>query len=207
MIVFDPPTTGPSGRAGDSWIGPPMRSGPATPEGSRAGPQWGERPPSGDDPGCKVLGKVVSPILVAMPPPEIQVTTWVDPVVDARGHPAGSPYVELFWLPVLGPSATFLLRRLSLYLDMFPEGLSMDLSELSCQLGLGRPESRHAALPRAIDRCVRFGLARRPGANRLAVRRILGPLPAQRVNRLSPFLQSIHADWADEPAGSVPPGR
>ena len=85
--------------------------------------------------------------LLAMPPPELQVTTWVDPVVDPRGHPADSPYVEIFWLPVLGPSATFLLRRLSLYLDMFPEGLSMDLSELSCQLGLGRPESRHAALP------------------------------------------------------------
>jgi hypothetical protein len=147
------------------------------------------------------------PNVVGMPPSEIQVTTWVDPVVDARGHPADSPYVEIFWLPVLGPSATFLLRRLSLYLDMFPEGLPMDLSELSCQLGLGRPDSRHAALPRAIDRCVRFGLARRPGANRLAVRRILGPLPAQRVNRLSPFLQSIHADWADEPAGSAHPGR
>jgi len=90
---------------------------------------------------------------------------------------------------------------LSLYLDMFPEGLPMDLTELSYQLGLGRPESRHAALPRAIDRCVRFGLARRPATNRLAVRRMLGPLPAQRVSRLSPFLQSIHADWADQPAG------
>jgi hypothetical protein len=160
-------------------------------------------------------------MLSGMPPSELQVSAWVDPVVDARGHPADSPYVEIFWLPVLGPSATFLLRRLNLYLDMFPDyldmfpdyldmfpdGLPMDLSELSCQLGLGRPESRHAALPRAIDRCVRFGLARRPGANRLAVRRILGPLPAQRVNRLSPFLQSIHADWPDEPAGSVNPGR
>jgi hypothetical protein len=158
---------------------------------------------------CSVQGSEQGRLrnVARMPPPEIQVSTWVDPVVDARGHPADSPYVEIFWLPVLGPSATFLLRRLSLYLDMFPEGLPMDLSELSCQLGLGRPESRHAALPRAIDRCVRFGLARRPGANRLAVRRILGPLPAQRVNRLSPFLQSIHADWADEPPGSVHPGR
>jgi hypothetical protein len=134
-------------------------------------------------------------------PSVLHVSPWVDPVVDARGHPADSPYVEIFWLPILGPSATFLLRRLSLYLDMFPEGLPMDLSELSCQLGLGPPESRHAALPRAIDRCVRVGLARRPATNSLAVRRMLGPLPAQRVGRLSPFLQSIHADWADQPAG------
>jgi hypothetical protein len=36
---------------------------------------------------------------------------------------------------------------------------------------------------------------------------MLGPLPAQRVNRLSPFLQSIHANWADKPSGSVHPGR
>jgi len=75
-------------------------------------------------------------------PSELHVSAWVDPVVDARGHPADSPYVEIFWLPILGPSATFLLRRLSLYLDMFPQGLPMDLSELSGQLGLGRPSQR-----------------------------------------------------------------
>jgi hypothetical protein len=183
-----------------------MRPGRATPEGSRDGPSGPETHEAATNP-VQGSGQGRFPNVVGMPPPEIQVNTWVDPVVEARGHPADSAYVEIFWLPVLGPSATFLLRRLSLYLDMFPGGLPMDLSELSGQLGLGRPESRHAALPRAIDRCVRFGLARRPGANRLAVRRILGPLPAQRVNRLSPFLQSIHANWADEPSGSVRPGR
>src|ERR1039458_10393217 len=91
---------------------------------------------------------------------EIEVSRWVDPLVDERGHPADSHYVEIFWLPILGPSATLLLRRLGLYLEMCPEGLPVDLAELSAQLGLGRPESRHAALPRAIDRCVRFAMAR-----------------------------------------------
>jgi hypothetical protein len=142
-----------------------------------------------------------------MPSSELHLSIWSDPVVDSRGHAAESHYVELFWLPVLGPSATLLVRRLNLYLVLFPQGLAMDLAELSSQLGLGRPESRHAALPRAIDRCVRFGLARRPGANCLAVRRMLGPLPAQRVERLSPLLQSLHAKWDDDPVEHVPPVR
>jgi hypothetical protein len=137
-----------------------------------------------------------------MPALEVHVSTWHDPVVDARGYAVDSPYVELFWLPILGPSATLLLRRLGLYLDLKPTGLSVNLAELSAQLGLGRPESRHAALPRAIDRCVRFAMARRTGPNQLAVRRILGPLPAQRVERLSPALQSIHAHLAECPARS-----
>jgi hypothetical protein len=133
---------------------------------------------------------------------ELQVRPWADPVVDAKGHRADSPYVELFWLPILGPSATLLMRRLGLYLDMRPTGLSIDLFDLSAQLGLGRPESRHAALPRAIDRCVRFTMARRTGPNHLAVRRMLGPLPAQRVARLSPALQSIHSHFAEYPGRS-----
>lgn len=33
----------------------------------------------------------------------VHVTPWPDPVIDAVGHDARSPYVERFWLSILGP--------------------------------------------------------------------------------------------------------
>ena len=54
------------------------------------------------------------------PGPDIHSTTgsmlaiypWSDPVTDATGHPVRSDYVEQFWLGILGPTATWLVRRL-----------------------------------------------------------------------------------------------
>ena len=45
-------------------------------------------------------------------PATVRVAPWDDPVVDRRGHDPRSAYVEQFWLSVLGPTATWLLRRL-----------------------------------------------------------------------------------------------
>lgn len=127
----------------------------------------------------------------------IHVTAWVDPLVDARGYPARSSYAELFWLPVIGPSVTLLMRRLVLLLEMCPDGLSLDTDELGRQLGLGPSMSKHAPLPRAIDRCVRFGMAKRLGPEQLSVRRFVGPLSQQHVAGLPPMLQEMHHGWAN----------
>ena len=42
----------------------------------------------------------------------LTVQPWVDEVIDTVGHEVRSPYVEQFWLGLLGPSSTWLLRRL-----------------------------------------------------------------------------------------------
>lgn len=56
------------------------------------------------------------------PPPGVQ--TWLathdplrlvplnDPVIDTVGHQPRSTYAETYWLPVIGPSALWALRRL-----------------------------------------------------------------------------------------------
>ena len=44
--------------------------------------------------------------------PTLMVVPWHDPVVDPVGFDVRSTYVELFWLNILGPSATWALRRL-----------------------------------------------------------------------------------------------
>ena len=43
----------------------------------------------------------------------ILIRPWPDPVIDRLGHDPRSPYVEQFWLGVLGPSTTWLMRRLA----------------------------------------------------------------------------------------------
>ena len=44
--------------------------------------------------------------------PTLQVLPWSDPVIDQLGYDPRSRYVERFWLGILGPSATWLMRYL-----------------------------------------------------------------------------------------------
>jgi hypothetical protein len=127
-----------------------------------------------------------------MPPSQLHLTSWDDKAIEKRGYPADSGFTELFWLPVLGPSATFLFRRLNWLLETFPEGVTVEMDELGRELGLGTCESRHAPLPRAISRLVRFGLARRSAPGKLAVRRAAGPLSPHLLNGLDPVLREAH---------------
>src|SRR5919205_4035017 len=79
-----------------------------------------------------LLADVTSPELETM-----AVRPWPDPVIDALGHDPRSPYVERFWLPVLGPSTTWLLRLLAAELEVNPAGFELDLAEAAHVLGLG----------------------------------------------------------------------
>ena len=58
-------------------------------------------------------------------------TPWTDPVVDLVGFDATSAYVELCWLPTLGPSATWMLRRLAAGFKVNPDGYQVDLVQLA----------------------------------------------------------------------------
>ena len=55
--------------------------------------------------------------VITSPPPIVTVRPWIDPVVDDDGHDPRSRYVEQFWLGVLGPTATWLIRRFAAGLD------------------------------------------------------------------------------------------
>ena len=127
-------------------------------------------------------------------PKTLRVVAWTDPEVDALGIDPRSHYVETFWLGVLGPSATWLLRRLADRLETEPEGFDLDLDEMARSLGLGPPDRRDSPLCRAIDRCLRYGMARRCGGV-LAVRRHVPPVPRRQLIRLPTALQESHRTW------------
>ncbi len=115
-----------------------------------------------------------------------------DTAVD--GHDPRSSYVETFWLPVVGPSTTLLLRHLADELDASPGGFEIDAGQLSSDIGLGTRVHRRSPFVRTLDRAAKFGLAQFDGVV-LAVRPRLATLHRRQVQRLSPRLQRLHEAW------------
>jgi hypothetical protein len=133
-----------------------------------------------------MLSTPLAPTMIVLP--------WHDPVVEAVGFEARSAYVELFWLGILGPTATWVLRRLVSGLDEFPTGYQMDLHETANALGLSLAAGSHSPFGRALNRCVMFGMAH-DVAGGLAVRRQIPPLSLRHLQRLPSHLQAAHKSW------------
>lgn len=139
-----------------------------------------------------------APTADGAPRPSIRINPWEDTVVNSHGlHPC-SRYVELYWLGILGPSTTLLLRRLTYGLEVNPTGFQLDLAETAAALGLGDRLSRNAPFHRSLHRLVTFGLARAEGPDTLAVRTMIPPLPLRHLQRLPGSLQRSHAQWQAE---------
>ena len=67
---------------------------------------------------------------------ELFVTEWVDPVTSLVGFDACSEYVETYWLGVIGPSATWVMRFFARELEFFPNGYCLNLNDTAAVLGL-----------------------------------------------------------------------
>lgn len=138
------------------------------------------------------------------PSPTLAIRPWPDLVIDDVGHDPRSPYVEQFWLGVLGPTATWLLRRLVAGLEAAPAGFELDLAATSVELGLGTHLGPHTPFIRSIRRCCRFGAADLVDDATLRVRRKLPPLTRIQVERLPDRLRVAHDRWtAREAPGSA----
>ena len=150
---------------------------------------------------------LTDPLGAALEPYEtLVVVPWVDPVVERLGaDPLGS-YLELFWLPILGPSATLLLRHLARRFTVEPKGFRLDQEQTARALGLGGMNARHSPFRRAIGRCVRYAMARPAGRVILAVRQAVAPLPVALARRLPASLQEAHRAWVarEDPDGRDP---
>ena len=145
---------------------------------------------------------VTAPLSNAVPRPArsetLLIRPWADEVIDALGFDPRSNYVEKYWLGVLGPSTTWLLRRLAADLEASPAGFELDLAETAHRLGLGARLGRDAPFVRALTRCVQFGMARHEGHDALGVRRKLPPLNRRQLARLPQALQESHERWNTE---------
>jgi hypothetical protein len=124
----------------------------------------------------------------------VRITPWIDPLVDRRGHDPRSSYVEQFWLGTLGPTATWLVRRLVAGFDSHPAGYELDLAVTAQALGLSYSKGPSSAFAKAFGRCVMFGVAHQR-ADGYAVRRMLPDLSRRHLARLPEAVQRDHERW------------
>jgi hypothetical protein len=136
----------------------------------------------------------------------LRVLPWSDHTSEHLGFDPRSPYVERFWLGVIGPSTTWLLRRIAAGFDVSPEGFDMVLSETARALGLGDRGGRNSPLLRTINRMIQFELARVTGPSQIEAMAKLPPLTRRQAARLSPVLQEAHERWQAERV-NLPPAE
>jgi len=117
--------------------------------------------------------------------------------VRQMGFELSDPYVEQCWGPVIGPSATLLLRRMpALWAERVPAVIADE--ELSRSLGLGGGTGANGRLNRSIDRIVRCGLATRDAAGRsLDVHLQVAELTPVQLGRLPEWTRRTHDRLVD----------
>jgi hypothetical protein len=132
--------------------------------------------------------------VISLIPQEAAIRPWVDPVVDQRGHDPRSLYVERFWLSVIGPTATWILRRFAEGFDAAPDGFVLDLDHTAKTMGLSFEKNVASPFGKALHRCVMFGVAH-PTSDGFNVRRRLPTVAQRHLNRLPADLRAEHEEW------------
>lgn len=135
------------------------------------------------------------PTSIAPEATTLTIHPWIDPLVDDVGHDPRSCYVEQFWLGILGPTATWLLRRLASTLERHPEGCDLDLEATASAMGLSFTVGRSSPFSKALQRIVMFGLAHPLPGGALAVRTRVPPVGHRHLRRMPEALQRTHEEW------------
>ena len=143
------------------------------------------------------MAAIAATTTTPFPVPSVTVLPWPDVVIDEMGVDPRSPYVEHYWLGLLGPSATWLVRRLADGLEAAPDGFQLDLMDTAIELGLGARGGRHAPFMRTLERCCRFGATDLSDGVTLRTRRKLPPLTRSQLGRLPQRLQQEHDTWLE----------
>jgi hypothetical protein len=127
------------------------------------------------------------------------VVPWLDPIVDEVGFDVFSRYAEMFWLPIMGPSALWIQRRIVMGFAEFPGGYEMDTAEIALAVGLSFTQGANCPFTRALRRCQWFGAAQSVHGG-LAVRIKLPPVSRRQIQRFPISLKQSLAAWPVESA-------
>lgn len=131
---------------------------------------------------------------IALATSTVRIVPWTDPLIDTTGHDPRGRYAEKFWLSVIGPTASWIMRRMADLLDAEPDGAEVDLVHTASTMGLAYDGSSSSPFGRALNRCVMFGLAHQL-SDGFAVRRWLPDVAARHLARLPEDVQAAHAGW------------
>lgn len=135
---------------------------------------------------------------------QLKILPWRDSITDISGYDPRSAYVEMFWLPILGPSCIWLMRRLAIWLDKYPDGFEISAVSLARELGIGvRPNahsSRISPIRKSLIRCSDFGITyfqddSQPGSSCIYVKKRFPRISDRLQGKLNDRLKRAHKLW------------
>ena len=107
---------------------------------------------------------------------------------------ANDPYIDKFWLPILGPTATLLLHELMSKALIKNDPFHSSIGELSTCIGVGNREGSASPIAKNLKRLCDFGLISK--YNELFyVPTNIEQMPEDKLRKLSYTLQSEHKRW------------
>jgi hypothetical protein len=113
------------------------------------------------------------------------------PEVERFGFGLTSEYVERCHLPVLGPSATALLRLAPLLWAEVGEPAVVPTDELARLIGTSG-DGHHAPVVRTMRRLVRLGLGEWIGSGELGIYGTVAPLSDTQLDRVPDRVRAAH---------------
>ncbi len=108
---------------------------------------------------------------------------------------AYDPYIETFWLKILGPTATLLTNYLVLRSMTSKNEYRMALSNLSFQLGTGLRSGKQSPVFKQLRRLCENELLYQISENEFLVPKSIKPLSQHQLRRFEGQLRVEHDDW------------
>ena len=122
-------------------------------------------------------------------------------------HLPQSDYAERFWLPVIGPSALWLMRwvQRELAVRRLEEdgAFDIDADELARRIGLGTGSARQSPLRRSLKRLETFELARRINESVVEFRTTMPSVSMRQLERMPVSLRREHHEWRSVPVAQA----
>lgn len=108
---------------------------------------------------------------------------------------AYDPYIETFWLPALGPTASLLINELSLRALISKDTQIISTRGLSQKIGVGARAGRSSPINKQLTRLVNAGIVQHIAENEYMVPRSIKPLSKYMLGRLNSDLVLEHDSW------------
>jgi len=108
---------------------------------------------------------------------------------------AYDPYVETFWLKVLGPTATLLTNYLSMNSITNRNAFKADLSELSFELGTGVRSGKQSPVSKQLKRLVQNEIIFQISENEFLVPKCISPMKVMQLSKLDNQNRIRHEVW------------
>ncbi len=104
-------------------------------------------------------------------------------------------YLERFWLGILGPSSTWLLRMILMELEQSDNFKLMSAEELCLRMGLSANTSWNSPFSRSLRRLLDFKLAKQFGLGHIAICQYVPPLSCRQIKSLTAESLNIHRQF------------